>query len=303
MLILFALLVVLYLLVTFATPTNPDILELYRMDNLEYQSMRATIAIPLIAMWFTALYGFVSLRQYAKAIQKSPDGRGFQWVAAGLGVLALGLPINSIIGTMLSRSAGEGLLEQSTQTIIATHLTVGYQLLSFALLAYGAFKLLKVVHKIKIPYRDSVIGVLMLATISVVYLLSVLNNPSREIAVPPNNAATYYMNDFLIITTIVLPYIAAWACGVFAFVAIRTYQKNVDGVLYRKALQKLNFGILYIISVSALMQFSNAAVTTYFSWQLGSLAALVQVLVIAIGVGFVYVAVGSKDLAKLEEVK
>lgn len=299
--ILFALLVTLYVLVTFATPTNPAVLERYRMDAFEYQVMRAAIAVPLMVVWFVALYGFSKLLTYARSIHKSSDGEGFMWVAAGLGVQALGLPINSVIGTLLSRSVGAGLLEQATQTIITTHLTVGYQLVAFMLLAYGSLKLLKVLRKPKFPKKNIITGAVILAGISVAYTVSALNNPSREVAVPPATTATYYMNDFLIFTTIIVPYILTWAFGVFAFIAMRTYQQDVEGSLYRKALSKLNYGILLVIGSSILLQFLTAAVTTFFAWELGSLVVLVQLLVFSIGAGFVLVAIGAKGLTKLEE--
>lgn len=303
LLILFGILVTLYVLVTFATPTNPVVLERYRMDAFEYQVMRAAIATPLITVWFIALYGFSSLLTYAKKIRKSPDGEGFLWIASGLGVLALGLPINSVIGTLLSRSVGSGLIEQATQTIITTHLTVGYQFVSFALLAYGSLKLLKVLRYVKLSKKTVIIGAAILAVISVFYTVTALNSPSREVAVAPATTATYYMNDILIFTTIIVPYILTWICGVFAFIAMRTYQRDIAGVLYRRALSKLNFGLLIIISVSILLQFLTATITTLYAWELGSLVVLLQLLVFAIGGGFALVAIGAKGLSKLEEAK
>lgn len=303
LLILFGIIVTFYLLISFGTPVNPNILERYRMDVLEYQVMRATLAVPLIAVWFAALYGFSYVLNYAKKIKDSPDGQGFFWVAVGLGVMAFGLPLNSVLGLMASRAVSLELISQPTSTIITTHLSVGYQLASFALIAYGTWKLLHVLRKIRIPRRDIVIGVSVLAIIGIFYTTSALNNPSREIPVPPATTATYYMNDMLIFTTIILPYLLAWVCGVFAFIAMRTYQRNIDGLLYKKALLKLNFGVLFIIATSVVLQFLTAAVTALYAWQLGSLVVLLQFFVFAIGAGFVYVALGAKSLIRLEESK
>lgn len=303
LLILFALLVSLYLTINFATPTNPVVLERYKMDAFEYQVMRAALVVPLIAVWFAALYGFSKLHAYAKAIQGSPDGKGFLWIASGLGVLAFGLPISSILGVMLSRSVAAGMIEQPVSTIISTHVSVGYQLVAFVLIAYGSRTLLRVLRKVKIPRKSIAIGAALLAVISVFYTISALNNPSRYTPVPPAETATYYMNDFLIFTTIIVPYIIAWTSGFFAFIAMRVYQQNVEGVLYQKALAKLNYGLIAIIGISILLQFLTAAVATLFAWQLGSLVVLLQLLVFAIGAGFVLVTIGAKGLTRLEEIK
>ena len=301
--ILFALLVILYLLINFATPTNPTILARYKMDASQYLLMRASFAVPIFLVWFAALYGFSRLLSYAKSIRKSPDGEGFMWIASGLGVLALGLPINSIIGTTLSRAVSADILSQPASTIISSHLSVGYQLVSFALIAYGAWKLMKILKKSEFPKFALIVSGIGLAVISVLYVIAALNNPSREVPVAPAQTATYYMNDLLIFTTIIVPYIATWACGLFAFIALRVYQRHIGGILYRKALKKLNTGILIIITLLIVLQFLTAAVTAIYAWQLGPLVAILQVLVFAIGIGFVYVALGAKGLAKLEEVK
>lgn len=303
LLILFGIIVALYLAISFGTPVNPNILERYRMDAFEYQTMRAALAVPLIAVWFAALYGFSYLLDYARRIKDSPDGQGFFWVAVGLGVMAFGLPVNSVLGLMASRAVSLELISQPASTILTTHLSVGYQLASFALIAFGAWKLLHVLKKVKIPRRNIVVGATILVLISAFYTITALNNPSREVAVPPAVTATYYINDVLIFTTIIVPYLIAWICGVFAFIAMRAYQSNIEGVLYKKALSKLNFGILFIIGISVVLQFLTAAITALYAWQLGSLVVMLQFLIFAIGAGFVYVAIGAKRLTKLEDSK
>lgn len=301
--ILLALLAVLYILVNFATPPNETVLARYKMNATEYQLMRASLAIPLFIVWFAAFYGFSKLIRYAKLIKQSPDGEGFAWIAAGLTVLGVGLPINSIISTTLSRAVAADIIEQPVSTIITTHLTVGYQLASFLLIAVGSWKLLQVLKKVDFPKPALILGGGILTVISAFYIVAVLNNPSRQVPVEPAQTATYYINDFLIITTIIVPYILSWMCGLFAFIAIRTYQRHVGGMLYKKALKKFNTGLLIIIAMSIILQFFTAAITSTFAWQLGPLVILTQFLVFAIGAGFIFVALGAKGLTKLEEVK
>ncbi len=293
----------LYLFITFGTEVNPSVLARYKMDVFQYQLLRASFVIPLMLAWFAALYGFSHIVRYAKKIEKSRDGEGFAWVAGGLTVLALGLPLNSIISTAISRSVAVDLIEQSTATIITTHLSVGYQMVSFILIAIGAWKLLKIVKITKLPIKSLIVSNAVLVVISGFYIFAALNNPSREVAVAPAQTATYYMNDWLIFATIIMPYIITWAAGLFAFLAIRSYHHHVNGVIYKKSLKKLNTGMAIIILTSIALQFLTAAVTAVYAWQLGALVILLQLFVFAIGYGYLCVARGAKGLTKLEEVK
>lgn len=298
--ILLALLMVLYLLITFGTPTNETVLARYKMDATQYHLMRASLAIPLFLVWFAAFYGFSKLLDYARSIKDSPDGESFMWIASGLTILAVGMPVNSIITTIFSRAVAADMITQPASTIITTHLSVGYQLVSFLLIAIGSWKLLKVLKKVQFPKKSLIVCGSILAVISVLYTISALNNPSRAVPVAPAQTATYYMNDALIFMTIIIPYIVSWACGLFAVVAIWTYQQDIGGVLYKKALKKLNTGLLVIILLAILLQFLTAAVLAIYAWQLGPLVTLIQLIVFAVGVGFIYVALGAKGLARLE---
>lgn len=300
--ILLILLIALYLIVNFATPTNPAVLARYKMDAMQYQLMRASFAVPLIFVWTAAFYGFSKIINYARMIKKSPDGEGFMWIAVGLTTLGVGMLANSIMTTMLSRAVVLDILSQPASTIITTHLSVAYQLASFLFIALGSWKLLTILKKSEFPRLSLIIGSGILSFISVFYIIAALSNPSREVPVPPAQTAAYYMNDFLIVLTIILPYIFSWACGIFAVIAIRTYQKHVGGILYKKALKKFNTGLLIIIIMAIIVQFTTAAVTTTYGWALGPYVLIAQLFVFAIGVGFALVALGAKGLAKLEEV-
>lgn len=301
--ILFWTLVGLYILVNFATDLNPQVLARYNMSATEYQLLRLTLLLPLVLVWFAAFYGFGHVLEYARKIKESKDGKGFKWIAAGLGVLAIGLPVGSVLSFVLSRSVVAGLIEQPASTIISTHFSVGYQMTSFLLLAIGTWKLTTVVKKAVISPRSLVISSLILTAISSFYIYVALNNPAREVPVNPGQTATYYMADWLIVSTIIIPYILTWAFGMFAFIALKTYNRVIGGVIYKTALKKLSIGMAVIISMSILLQFLTAAITTVFAWELGALVVLLQLLVIAIGIGFLYVAMGARSLTQLEEIK
>lgn len=300
---LLVILATLYLIVSFTTEPNPFVLARFHMDATQFRLLSLSIALLLVLVWYAAFYGLIHLTKYANKIKDSPDGNGFRWLAAGTTVIVVGLPLNSLVSTILSRGIPIDLISQATATIISTHLAILFPLVGFFFVVIGSYKLIKTLKKVRISSVRLMTVTGILITISAFYIYAALHNPAREVAVPPALTATYYMQDWLIITTIIIPYIFMWTCGFYATLWLRAYEQSVGGVFYKRALKKLNKGFLIVILTSILLQFLTAAVTSIFAWQIGTIALLVYILVFIIGIGYLSIALGSKDLSKLEEIR
>lgn len=299
---LFTVLTVIYLATVFIIRTDSATLAHYHVTDVQLHLLTLTLAIPVIAIWFAAAYGLVNIARYAVKIRKSPEGKGFVFLARGVTLLGLSLPIDSVISNLLSYGVSKGAISRATETIIDTHLSVLFPLVSFILIFIGSRHLMLTVKKAQVNRSHLVWTGIVLLVISVLYIVATLTNPSRMIATPPALAATYYMPDWLIITTIVLPYIIVWACGFYATLFLRSYQRHVGGKIYKKALGKLNIGFFVVILIYILLQFLTAAITSLYGWVLSAVLLLLFVLLIVIAVGFALIASGARGLAKLEEV-
>src|SRR4030095_2725684 len=86
-----------YILLSLLLPTDPKTLQQYQLSEGSLDLLRLTIVVPVLAIWFAAFYGYDKFSHYARTIASSNDGRGFRYIANGLGVLAFGLPINLIL--------------------------------------------------------------------------------------------------------------------------------------------------------------------------------------------------------------
>lgn len=299
---LLAVITVVYLALSLVAEIDSAALSRYDVDATQLRLLSLTIVLPVIAVWFAAAYGLVNVGRYARKIKNTPDGEGFKYIAGGMVFLALALPITSVISRILMIGVDQNVIAQATATIINTHLTGAFLLVGFALLANGARRLVETVKKIRVP--SSHLAGIVTATwaLSVPYILFTLSNPSREVAVRPDTVATYYMPDWLIVTTIILPYLIIWASGFYAVYLLHSYHKKVGGKLYRRALKKLSNGFTFVILASILIQLLTPFSTTLVGWGVGAILMVVYALLVVISVGYVLIALGAKDLKKLEEV-
>lgn len=298
-------LILAYLSITFATDPDPARLTQYKLDSTQLRLILLTVAIPASAIWFAAFYGLVNVSKYAEKIKGTPDGKGFQQIARGLIVLGVGLPLTSVVNSLLNYGISKHEITQATATIITTHLTFIFPLIGFVFLFIGSHHLLTILKKAKkaVMLPEHLMGLgFVLAFISVLYTLATFTNPLREVSTVHGVRATYAMPDWLILTTIVLPYIFIWGCGLYASLQLRAYQQSVGGKVYKRSLSKLNTGLVAVIVTSIMLQFLTAASSRFAGWGIESILGLVYVLLAIIAVGYVLIALGAKGLAKLEEV-
>ena len=299
---LLAVFILIYLITIFVFQADSTSLAKYHVNAVQLKFLGLTVALPLVAIWFAAFYSIVNVSEYTKKIKGSPDGDGFTRLVIGLTILGLNMPVNSIISRLLSYGTQQNLLSHALATIVSTHLSVLFYLFGFFFLFIGSRTLVQSLKKVQ-PSQIQILSTAgSLVVISVLYIIATLSNSSREVAVAPATIATYYMTDWLIVTTIVLPYIAVWGLGFYTALLLHTYQQKVGGKIYRASLAKLSRGFFVVILSSILLQFLTSAATSISGWGLGAILSLVYVLLAVIAVGYVLIALGAKGLAKLEEV-
>jgi hypothetical protein len=299
-------LILAYLAITFATDPDAARVAQYNINATQLRFILLTVSIPASLIWLAAFYGLVNVSKYAEKIKGSPDGKGFQLIARGLIFLGIGLPLNSVISSLLNYGVSVGEISQNTATIITTHMAIVFPLVGFIFLLAGSHRLLSIIKKAKkiaaVPFEHAMGLGFVLAFVSALYVLATFTNPAREIAVAPATKPTYGIPDWLTLITIVLPYIFIWGCGLYTALQLRAYQQTVGGKVYKKSLAKLNMGLVAVILTSILLQFLTAASSRFLGWHLGSILGLIYVLLAIIAIGYILIALGAKGLAKLEEV-
>jgi hypothetical protein len=292
----------LYLLTVFLFKTDNAALTRYHVDDTQLKLLSLFFLIPTLVIWYAGIYSIDKIAAYTARIHTTKDGQGMRLLTRGLAVLGFGTVINSLVSRVLNYAVTQGVLDKSFATIVTNEFNVIYIFSCFFLFFLGSKHLMRTIKKTDISATSYLWVTLGTLLVSVPYVTAVLSNPYRTTVTGIARTATYAMPDWLILTIIVIPYLAAWTFGLYAVLFLRTYQKNVGGVLYKQALNKLTKGFLGLIIMTVLLQFISAVSPIILGWVLGAILLILSTLLLAIVICYLYIARGAKDLAKLEDV-
>jgi hypothetical protein len=294
--------ILVYAGLVFGTPTDPEALARYHMTTFEARLLSLTIVVPISLIWFFAFYGYVAFRDYARVIKKGVDGKAFSEISTGLAILAVGLPTSTIISSLVRivTDANERLIP--SMTVLNHYVNIAVTLFAFWYIHKGASRLQKITKQEPQGKEWSLLlGGFMALALTYVYL--VLTNPARNTAEPTlNGQSIFYLPDWLIVTTIILPYLYIWYVGLVSGFYVNFYQKKVNGIIYKTSFRFLALGLIGVIGGSILRQYLTATSNLLADLRLAPLLVLIYTLLIAIAIGFVLIAIGARKLKHIEEV-
>lgn len=293
---LFIILILLYATVTLLTPADPAVLAKYNMTQDQARLLSLTIVIPLTAIWFTGFYGFSRIKQYARSIIDTREGNAMNQIANGIMIQVLGLPATATVSALLSYVALENPDLLPMSTIMRNYVSLIPPIIAFYFIAKGAELLYNSIkHKRPINFKPWVIAFII---VSAVYSWIIISQPVNTVT----GDAVYYLPGWLIIFTLAIPYLYVWFQGSQAAYQINSYQKDVRGVIFKKALRYLAAGITAIIALSMAIQLLTTTSARLNRLNLTPLLAIIYLLVLFYAVGYVLIALGAKKLKKIEDV-
>lgn len=297
--VIFGLLILVYLAQTLFAPVDKAALHQYRISETEARFWGLTVALPYIAIWLVALVGYLRLKSYADVIKGSKDGEAFGTIATGLLLFVLWLPLNSIIAGLFRQYYDAHPSSTAALIITINYFNVLLLTPAFWLVKSGSQKLLAIVKK-PINTMPAWAMVVYIA-VSALYVLMVLHDPARLMPAEHAPVASYYQGDWLIVLTLVIPRLVSWFWGLQAVVNILLYRKHVKGRIYKDALNGLAVGLAGILVMTILLRFLQTLTTLLNQWSLGVILAVIYLLLIVISIGYAFIAVGARNLQKLEE--
>lgn len=295
-------LAVLYAALGLITPTDSQTLNKYHLSVGNAKILSLTILLPYILIWFVALYGSMHFKSYARKISGTADGKACSILADGLLVLAYSMPVAAVVTSINQYITSKHSGYWPAATIINNYVNLAFVLGAFYIMYRGARRLGMLLKKYVTESRSSDALSLLFIVTSVAYSYLTLTNPARQHAAGSAMHAAYYLPDWLILTTIVIPYVIVLFLGLSAVWFMQQYSAHVPGVLYKKAMWFVTAGIfttlLSIITLRIL-----ASMTAWFqSQELKSLLSILYLLLIFIGIGYWLIAKGARKLTKIEEV-
>lgn len=297
--LLFAAFSIIYLAQSLLLPPDQATLDKYNLSTGQFAAVIITIAVPYLLIWFVALGGYMSLRSYTESIRDTKDGRAFSIISKGLLVLAAWMPISAIVNAQIDYFSRNHPDLMPTLTILNNYMNAILLFTAFYLVYKGSQNLLGTVKK----NTGSVTLKLTLTYIamSALYTFLVLQDPARYAPTESVDTASYYLPDWLIITTVVVPRLVMWFLGIQAAYNVLLYRQKVKGTIYKESLSVLAKGLGWIVAGTVALRCFQSLSTQMSELSLRAILLLIYVLLVVISIGYVLVAKGARNLKQIEE--
>lgn len=290
---LYILFVGLYSVMLLIAPPPRVTLDQYHLSITQLRLLDLTVIIPLAIIWFIAFYGYNKLRIYASLIRDSKDGRQINKIAKGIMVLTVGLPLSSVLGSIMSVIAQDNPGFRPESIIIRHYLDLLVPLVAFSIISLGTRGLSDLTKHRPPQAVMNAIAVLFI-TIGVFYCHVVLN--------AKNFHEAYYLPEMVVLLTIVIPYMYTWYLGLMSAYQVHAYSLKAPGIVYRRNWDIFAYGIAAIILASVVFQYVATLSKQFSDLRLLPLLGIVYGLLALMSVGYILVALGAKKLQKIEEV-
>jgi hypothetical protein len=271
----------------------PATLLQYHVSVTGLRLIYITIIVLLAGIWFAGLYGYQKLQTYARLIQGENDGKQVARLTRGVLILALWLPVTSVVGAILNYFAMRHLGFLPAATIINHYVGLLFPLFGLVFIGLGARGLNELVKQ-RPGYLTMNILAVVLIYIGLTYL--------RLVATTPARASVYHMSLWWVTITLVAPYVYMWYVGLLATYEIYRYRQVAPGTVYRKSWLFLSVGIGWLLLLSIGTQYLTTLTARLNRLSIYGVLAIVYALLLLLAVGFVLIAAGARKLQKIEEV-
>ena len=288
-----------YFLLVVLLPANRVALHDYNLTSLSYHLLLLSIVLPLALIWFGGFYSYARLQQYRASIVDSPEASDFGHMTRGFIWLAWGPPLIAI-GTIVLNTVADSHPPFRTAAVI----TANYASMLIILIALSAISTgtrnLNQRNKIVISSRGARSLILFFMIVGVAYCVISFRHLDLHSLASTNNP--YYMPVWLVISTIVIPSMYTWFIGLLAAYEIYLYSRSVTGLLYRRAMRLVSFGVISVIASSIVVQYFHAIVPRRGHLSLSVIIIIVNIIYILMASGYIMLSLGASQLRKIEEV-
>lgn len=290
----FVILAVVTSVLALGLPPDPQTLHQLHITSEVYRIAIVVLLVPYGIIWYAAFYAFAKLKEYTSAIKGFEDGNAFHSITTGMGVLAFGLVLPTAIDLILNDIAMHHHGFTPASVIIDNYMGVVVALVSFLFINHGT-NLLTLLNKRR-PTLNGIwlFGLLFIALASIFTYLVISYHAKHD--------HVYYLNTFLLITTFIIPALFAWFVAILSAYEFGIYAKFAKGMVYRRMLRQFSYGIVIAIFASVASEFADNTFAAKVSHSLGYTLLAEYALLIILGAGLVLMALGAKQLKKIEDI-
>jgi drug/metabolite transporter (DMT)-like permease len=293
----FGVLVVVAFVLVLALPPDPQSLRLYHLSDLSYRIILIFLLLPYAAIWYAVFYAFAKLLEYTHYLNKAKEEKAFQKITLGMGILAFGLLVPTIISSILNEIAVHHHGFKPAAVIINNYMSLLVAIAAFSYMGSGARMLVQTVRSRATLNHARLFGIIFIV-LGVFFTRSVIHN---------HNATNgwndpYHLSLYPLMITIIIPYLYAWFIGMICAYDLKLYSSGVKGLLYKKAFSQLSAGVAVTILSSIAIQFITSAFGGRTDKSLTFILLLIYVFIVILLVGLGLLALGTQKLKKIEEV-
>jgi hypothetical protein len=276
-------------------PPDPQTLHSLHISNVVYRLAVLVLLVPYGIIWYASFYAFAKLHEYSHVIKGSKDGKGFKKIMYGMGVLAFGLVVPTGIALIFQSIVRYYPGFKPVSVIIDNYISLIVVVVAFTFFSDGT-RLLGNISKSRPGQMSLRIFALFFITLSVAFTYLVIHFHIRH----PHS---YYLTLPWLVLTFIIPNLYGWFMALLSAFEFRLYATNANGLLYRRALRRLAYGVLITIAGFVAIGFvDNTFLVSKVSSSLGSLILLEYALLAIIAIGLIFMAYGTKQLKRIEEV-
>jgi len=272
----------------------------YHLSPTAYHVLLLIVELPVMATWLAAFYGYSKLRDYANSIANTPEEAGFKRLTLGIRWLAWSLILPTILSLISNSIANSHQSFHPTAIILTNYFNLFFPLVAFTLMASGVDSLLAYA-KWKQSYTQNLKPLLLFfAALGGIYCYLTLRY--INLGQPDSRNNTFYLPGWLLLFTIIIPYLYAWFVGLLAAYGLNTLATSAKGVLYRQSLSLLTAGVSLVIASSVGSQYLHIIVPRTGHLSLNVALLIVYVFYLVIILGFVLISLGASRLKRIEEI-
>lgn len=289
----YSILLVTAVLISLGLPPNPETLSDLHISSFDYRLAVAAILVPYAILWYAGFYVYAKVSEYTRFLGSTREGRAFRNISIGVGILAFGLIVPTILDSIVGFAAQKVPSLNTLAAIDHNYYTVLFALVAITYISNGAVKLVERIRAHPPLLAIRIFGIVFVLLGSIYgYLVThdyYVNNNPYHIAVP------------FILLTIIAPHLYVWFMGFLSAMEFSVYATQVQGVIYRSALRMFAKGIVVVVAGAVTNQFIATTASSHQTsvW----FVLLFDFLPLAVLVaGFGLMAAGAKQLKRIEEV-
>jgi hypothetical protein len=288
-----------YIALALLLPANRVAQRDYHLTSAAYHALLLVVVLPFIGIWLGAFYSYARLKQYSHSIANTAEGVEFEKLANGFRWLAWGSAVTAILTLILNAIANEHPGFQAFSIIIANYGSLVVPLVGYSMISSGT-RGLNIRQRITISGNGAKLLILLFMFVGVAYCYITFQHLNLHAMTASDNP--YYLPAWLMIISVVVPFLYTWFIGFLAAYEMYLYSKHVDGVLYQRAIRAFSFGIIAVIASSITVQYLRSAIPRSGHLSLNATLLIINAIYVFMAAGYILITLGARQLRKIEEV-